>query len=223
MLNPRQQQLLKIMVEFYIKNAQPVASRILVARIEESVSSATVRNEMVELERLGYILQPHTSAGRIPAAKAYQFYVDNHLNYKAKVRKQKHLFKLKKISEFRQRVKNIAGYLAQESGCAVIVAFSEHDHYYTGFSNLFAQPEFQDQDLIVDIATLLERFDSVIANIYKEAGEEPTIRIGKKGYFGSQCGFVMAKRGSLLIGILGPLRMDYQKSYSILRFILKNL
>ncbi len=76
MLDDRKAAILKAIVEEYIQTAQPVGSGA-VARIPElSVSSATVRNEMGLLEREGYLVQPHTSAGRIPTDKGYRFFVD---------------------------------------------------------------------------------------------------------------------------------------------------
>src|SRR5690606_40219465 len=74
-MSDRQAEILRAIVEQYAEVASPVGSSLL-AKVF-NVSSATIRSEMAELERLGYISQPHTSAGRIPTDKGYRYYVNN--------------------------------------------------------------------------------------------------------------------------------------------------
>src|SRR4051794_11012499 len=74
-MTERQQKILAAIIEQYAEVASPVGSSLLAKLFD--VSSATIRSEMAELERLGYINQPHTSAGRIPTDKGYRFYVNN--------------------------------------------------------------------------------------------------------------------------------------------------
>ena len=69
----RKERILKAVVEEYTRNARPVASETLLREYGMSVSSATIRNEMAELEAEGYIYQPHTSAGRIPSEQGYRY------------------------------------------------------------------------------------------------------------------------------------------------------
>ncbi len=76
MLDERKKQILQAIIEEYINTAEPVSSGTIVIKYGFSFSSATVRNEMSELEHLGYLEKPHTSAGRVPSAKGYRFYVD---------------------------------------------------------------------------------------------------------------------------------------------------
>ena len=73
----RKQKILAAIVESYIESGEPVGSKSLISETGLNVSSATVRNDMAELTSLGYIIQPHTSAGRIPTALGYRYYVDN--------------------------------------------------------------------------------------------------------------------------------------------------
>src|SRR3954454_12767061 len=77
MLDDRKAAILRVVVEEYIETAQPVGSTHVAGLPRVSVSSATVRNEMAVLEREGYLVQPHTSAGRIPTDKGYRFFVDS--------------------------------------------------------------------------------------------------------------------------------------------------
>jgi len=76
MLTKRREQLLRFIVDEYVRSAQPVASSAVVRRYGLPVSSATIRNEMARLEEDGYIVQPHTSAGRIPSDRGYRYYVE---------------------------------------------------------------------------------------------------------------------------------------------------
>ena len=75
-LSARKKQILKRVIEDYIASAEPVGSKVIAQEMGGSVSSATVRNELAELSDLGYLEQPHTSAGRIPSPKGYRLYVN---------------------------------------------------------------------------------------------------------------------------------------------------
>jgi heat-inducible transcriptional repressor len=75
-LNERKQGILRAVVRDYIQTAEPVGSRTISRRYHMNLSAATIRNEMADLEELGYLTQPHTSAGRIPSQRGYRFYVD---------------------------------------------------------------------------------------------------------------------------------------------------
>ena len=77
MLNDRKRKILQIIIEDYIETAEPVGSRTIARKHDLGLSPATIRNEMSDLELLGYLEQPHTSAGRVPSALAYRLYVDS--------------------------------------------------------------------------------------------------------------------------------------------------
>ena len=76
MLSERAQNLLKILVERYIADGQPVGSRALSRFSSLELSPATIRNVMADLEEMGFVASPHTSAGRVPTPKGYRFFVD---------------------------------------------------------------------------------------------------------------------------------------------------
>ena len=76
-LNERKLKILKAIVKDYIETAEAVGSRTISKKHNLGVSAATIRNEMADLEELGYLLQPHTSAGRVPSEKGYKLYVDS--------------------------------------------------------------------------------------------------------------------------------------------------
>src|SRR5574344_1769766 len=81
MLDDRKKKILQAIVEEYIETAEPVSSKAIVEKYAVDYSSATIRNDMAELEKIGLLDKPHTSAGRIPSAQGYRYYVDQLINY----------------------------------------------------------------------------------------------------------------------------------------------
>lgn len=81
-LNQRAQQVLKILVERYIQDGTPIGSKLLAEEYDLGLSSATIRNILAELENIGYINSPHTSAGRVPTSQGYRFFVNSLLTMK---------------------------------------------------------------------------------------------------------------------------------------------
>lgn len=99
-LSDRKRSILKAIVEAHIKIGEPVGSKYLMQEAQIPYSSATIRNEMAELEALGYLEQPHTSAGRIPSELGYRFYVDTLVNqYDSTTREAKELKKLLSVKQ----------------------------------------------------------------------------------------------------------------------------
>ena len=83
-LDERKVKILEAVIRTYLETGEPVGSRTISKYTDLNLSSATIRNEMSDLEELGYIISPHTSAGRIPSDKGYRFYVDHLLESKEK-------------------------------------------------------------------------------------------------------------------------------------------
>ncbi len=207
---PRQSKLLKSIIEEYIKTAEPVGSSLLVEKFFRNISSATVRSEMAELEKQGYIAQPHTSAGRIPTEAGYKFYIENFIKDSEQ----------KKVAEFKapDNAKAVAKRIAEISGEAVIVTFSKDDVYYTGISNVFSQPEFREYDLAFGFTSIFDHLDEVISEIYDEITSEVEVRFGEENPFGADCGLIITKSRDKLLAIIGPMRMDYQKNINLLKY-----
>lgn len=80
-MDERKRKILRAIIDEYIETAQPVSSNIIVKKYEPNISSATVRNDMAELEKIGFLEKTHTSSGRVPSAKGYRMYVDELLKY----------------------------------------------------------------------------------------------------------------------------------------------
>ncbi len=81
-VNDRKLKILKVIIDDFIDTAQPVGSRTIAKKYPLGISSATIRNEMADLEELGYLIQPHTSAGRVPSDEGYRLYVDELMSQK---------------------------------------------------------------------------------------------------------------------------------------------
>ena len=79
-ISERKQKILKSLIDNYISSCEPISSSHIKETCLPEVSSATIRSEMVALEEMGYLVQPHKSAGRVPSSKAYRYYVDNLLD-----------------------------------------------------------------------------------------------------------------------------------------------
>ncbi|MFA5128458.1 MAG: hypothetical protein WC445_00670 [Patescibacteria group bacterium] len=221
-MEKRKEKLLLSVIHEYIKKATPVASKMLAGRGGFKISSATLRNEMADLEEEGYLVQPHTSAGRIPTEAGFNFYLANLPEGKLEAagKEKKELERAARATEFPE--KNLAKVLAELSKEAVILAFGKNDVYYTGLSNLFAKPEFHDQDLVYRIGEVVDHLDEIISEIFEETKEEIKVLIGKKNPFSADCGAVVSRycgknKKVGLVAVLGPIRMDYGKNIALVR------
>lgn len=122
-LSERKKKLLAAIVERYIATGEPVGSKSLVEALDLSVSPATVRNEMAELSAMGYLEQPHTSAGRIPSSAGYRYYVDHLMGRYELPQNEKRLIdaKLEPAAGDTQKVLESAGnILAEMTHCAAV-------------------------------------------------------------------------------------------------------
>ncbi len=121
-LGDRKVTILKAIIKTYLETGEPVGSRTISKYTDLHLSSATIRNEMSDLEELGYIMQPHTSAGRIPSDKGYRFYVDRILQEKEdEVTEFKDLM-LKRVDRVELLLKQMAKLLAQNTNYATMIS-----------------------------------------------------------------------------------------------------
>ena len=116
-LNDRKKLILKAIIANYLETGEPVGSRTIAKHPELNLSSATIRNEMADLEEMGYIIQPHTSAGRIPSDKGYRLYVDMLMEEKEQELNEMQDQMLDKADKMDQLLKQAAKVLAREIGC----------------------------------------------------------------------------------------------------------
>ena len=112
-LDERKIKILNAIIKNYLETGEPVGSRTISKYTDLNLSSATIRNEMSDLEDLGYIVQPHTSAGRIPSDKGYRFYVNNLIAEKDKEVSDMQEWMIEKTEKMESLLKNVAKVLAQ--------------------------------------------------------------------------------------------------------------
>lgn len=222
-MTDRQQKILAAIVEQYAEVASPVGSSLL-AKVF-GVSSATIRAEMAELERLGYINQPHTSAGRVPTDKGYRFYV-NHLNEitpPASERRAERALTARVTSgglperTIRNAVDTLVE-LTHNLGLATI----GNQLYMSGLSNLFGQPEFINGGQVRQVAGLLDNLEPWLR---EAAPNEPlSVYIGHENPIGrsAQCSLIISRFQSpysdrSYIGVLGPTRQSYRDVMMLVR------
>ncbi len=221
-MDTRKELLLRLIVESYIKTAEPVGSNFLVLKSGLDISAPTVRNEMRELEETGYLTHPHTSAGRIPTELGYQYYVEN-LMEADKIKKNTRTKIEDLVKDEKDSIKKVKGFaklISEETGEAVIVAFDSDNIYYTGISSLFSQPEFRDNNSLTSISNIFDHCEDNMEEMFKAIGQEIGILIGQKNPFGNACGLVATKFGGKgLFAIIGPTRMNYGESVDLVKFI----
>ncbi|WP_040948331.1 heat-inducible transcriptional repressor HrcA [Gorillibacterium massiliense] len=124
MLTDRQRMILNAIIDDYISTAEPVGSRSISKRGDVGYSPATIRNEMADLEELGYLEQPHTSAGRVPSQKGYRYYVDHLLKYGELGGAEKTALKgflAEKLQRMEQAIQQVAAILSNLTNYTSIV------------------------------------------------------------------------------------------------------
>ncbi|SER71362.1 heat-inducible transcriptional repressor HrcA [Lachnobacterium bovis] len=121
LLDERKIKILDAIIRNYLATGEPVGSRTISKYTDLNLSSATIRNEMSDLEDLGYILQPHTSAGRIPSDKGYRFYVDHLIQEKDKEVTDMKEFVIEKTQKMEQVLKQVAKLLANNTNYATMI------------------------------------------------------------------------------------------------------
>ena len=120
-LDERKTKILNAIIRNYLETGEPVGSRTISKYTDLNLSSATIRNEMADLEELGYILQPHTSAGRIPSDKGYRFYVDNLMKVKSEEVVRQNEMMVQKVDKLEQVLKQVVKMLATNTNYASLI------------------------------------------------------------------------------------------------------
>jgi transcriptional regulator of heat shock response len=235
-MNTRQQKVLAAIVEIYTESALPVGSQVLLERHNFDVSSATLRNDMAQLENEGFLYQPHISAGRIPTDKGYRFYIeeimgDQELSREDQRRLQTELLMMK--AKQTRLSRTTAKLLSALSGNLAVMGDASKDEFYDfGIKELIEAPEFRELDelcrLVETLDSLDEKFDVLLAGMKDDSirifiGEEnPIPEISKN------CSMMVApyrnKEGERgVLAIIGPKRMKYAKNKSLLEYVKKLL
>lgn len=121
-LDERKVTILKAIIKTYLETGEPVGSRTISKYTDLKLSSATIRNEMSDLEEMGYILQPHTSAGRIPSDKGYRFYVDQIMQEKEQEVTEVKELMIQRVDRVELILKKLAQLLATNTNYAAMIS-----------------------------------------------------------------------------------------------------
>lgn len=231
-LTERQEDILFAIIEEYAEVATPVGS-VTLAKLFD-VSSATVRAEMARLEEMGFIAQPHTSAGRVPTDAGYRYYVNTLSEADSRPRatnslKDKPVERGNRVLEIRVSSQTRADYairgavdsLVELTGNLGLATIGEQ-LYIAGISKLFTQPEFIDNERVQAVAELLDNLEPWL----REAapGQPLNIFIGQENPIGksSQVSLIISRFRSpysdqSYIGVLGPTRQNYGRVMALVR------
>lgn len=220
-LTQRQIDILKAIIKEYTDSGEPVGSEILEKKYKLGVSPATIRNEMVELIKKGYLKKEYFSSGRAPSAKGFRFYI-------------KHLMKEKEMSttdevsyknsiwdernESHRLLSQASRILSRKTSLLSLVATNYGDVYYSGVGNLLNKHEFYDLNVSRNLFELLDevRFWERVLNRFGSIEEEIVYMLGEEDFSDpmfEQCASIFGEfegeniKG--IIGVVGPKRMDY--------------
>ncbi len=235
-LDKRQKEVLGIIIATHIHSAAPIGSGLVSDILD--LSSATIRNVMGELEDMGYICKPHTSAGRVPTTDGYRYYVD-------------YLLKLNRVSERQRRfveqeyneamysieavlgkISHLLSVMTRQAGLACV---SNLKFYLEGTSNMLDMPEFKNPQRIKKLLRLFDEKDELIKLLDEDlATDGVKIHISEEDRFETLKDLSLitanyrvmdkaadSKKGSL--GIIGPVRMNYSALIPLIDFLAKTI
>ena len=231
-LTPRQAHILKTLIEEYIESAEPIGSETLEKKYNLGVSPATIRNEMSQLTKIGYLKQLHASAGRIPTARAFRFYIGQLMEERqlpvteeAKARQTVEDANQSVDSLMREATHSLA---ETTHALSLGTVAGEDTVWHAGYSKILDMPEFYNIDVAAHVLSLIEEVKRVRELFFERAVDDPvSILFGEElgwPYF-EPVGMVTAKfmiggpDGRMAcIGIIGPARLPYSQVIPIVRY-----
>jgi len=228
-LTDRQNNVLKTVIGNHIKSATPVGSRHISEKL--GYSSATIRNVMSELEEMGFIDKPHTSAGRVPTCMGYRYYVNNLMELDSISRRQKDIIEReyyeRRIETVEEMLRCISHLLSMLTRYAGIACVSSLKFYMEGASYMLDMPEFRDVDKMRILLELFDRKTELLKLLNEEddsggvrihiGEDEKSGRLKDLSLISASYNIKQKHKGSL--GILGPLRMDYASLIPLVDFV----
>jgi len=217
----RQADVLALIVKRYVETAEPVASRFISQQL--GLSSATIRNCMADLEEMGFITHPHTSAGRVPTDKGYRYYIDSLMRVKSvnehtlrSIQEEYHQA-MRTIEDVLECTSHVISSLTNYVGISLVSQYEKL--YLDGTSHIITQPEFQDLKKLYHVIKFLEQKREILSLLHDDlASDELRIHIGRENHstYLSDCsivtrGYTVRGKVSGRIGVIGPKRMVYEK------------
>lgn len=148
-LDERKRKILHAIIQTYLETGEPVGSRTISKYSDLKLSSATIRNEMSDLEEMGYIIQPHTSAGRIPSDKGYRLYVDHLMQEKEREVTELKELMIQRTDKLEQVLKRVVKVLANNTNYATMISAPQYHQNKLKFIQLSRVDEHQILAVIV--------------------------------------------------------------------------
>jgi len=227
-LSDRQIQILKVIIEEYIETALPMGSETLDKKYNLGVSPATIRNEMVKLTKMGFLKQPHTSAGRTPSPQALKYYVNNLLKQKELTVAEEVAVKQKvwdSRHEFDKLLRQATNILSQRTKSLSLATTEEGDLYYCGAHYILDAPEFYNLDLTRRLFYILDEFDFWRRLFFVNPQEEFRVIVGDElGEQLESCSLVCTRfkipgHGQGTLAVIGSNRLDYGYIIPMTRYL----
>lgn len=218
-MNDRQLAILGAVIREYVRTAEPVASKAIADSVD--VSPATIRNDMALLEEEGYLRQPHTSAGRVPTEEGYRLFLERFVKPREPGRVSAPLRKaVTSGGAPQERLRAIAKSLVELSGEAALTSL-DSGSYYTGLSKLLDKPEFADVQVLRSFSGAIDRIDEVMQSAFEKSDRDMNVWIGSENPFGRDMATILVRYrlpggGMGILGLVGPLRMDYKRNIELL-------
>lgn len=234
-LTERKLKVLQAIISDFIRNAEPVGSRTLSKMLDINISPATIRNEMADLEEMGYLYHPHTSSGRVPSDKAYRLYVNNLMdryeleeNEKQRIKRelQTHMEELENTV---RRASELLAELTNLTSFATVEDVRDMNLFLQGMTKIFAHPEYK---TIEHARSFLEMVDNreTLASELATRQEGLTITIGEENStrIMPSSSIITATyhvdgRAVGKLGVIGPTRMRYSQITSVIEYMSDNL
>jgi len=235
-LDERKKRIFEAIVRDYLHTAEPVGSRTIWRTYMPDLSPATIRNEMADLEAMGLIVQPHTSAGRVPTDLGYRYYVDHLMKIRHLTVKEEEFIKeglghiRSDVEEALHQTLKVLSHLLEYA--SVIATLDKKTRVLSsGFSHMLKQPEFTDMKYTRHVLETLEEEDLMIEMVREYTTQQGvTIRIGSENTFKEvkDCSVVMSSYNAKNLasgglGVIGPTRMGYARVASVLENISRRL
>lgn len=236
LLTPRQHQLLWRVIDQHIETGEPVSSRAIESSGQFDVRSATIRNEMSDLEDMGFLEQRHTSGGRVPTALAYRLYVNDLVSSEgiaigqALRRRVDEALNETDLRDADALNRTLARLVGQLSNNLVIANTSEReDAYKFGLSNLMMFPEFREMNRLMGLTDFFDHFETMCQRMHRQmwqqeegnvkvmiGTENPLRQIQDEAVIVARYRLPRGHEGTLTL--VGPMRMDYRKNLGLMTY-----
>lgn len=228
-LTERQVRILKAIVEEHIETGEPVASETLDKKYNLGVSPATIRNEMAALTDQGFLVQPFTSAGRMPTPPALKYYIRQLMDEKDLSVAEEVAVK-EKIWDYRfemdRLLREATRALAEQTNNIAVATTNQGDVYHAGYANILDIPEFFDIDVtktVLSVIDDIERMQTIFSHAFADDPIQVLLGDDIKIEFMRPCGVVFTefKAGDKIsgnLGVVGPSRLNYPRVVPVVKY-----